>query len=75
MSTNPKFYKERLKIIISLYEISKASRDIIKLTAELKPFPEFNSLLDYVNNSKITRFNPYTEKLLSEIREIQPDKS
>ena len=74
MTNKPLFYKERLKIILSLYEISKATKDIIKLTHELKQYEEFDGLLDYVNSSKITRFNPYCEKMLSEIREIHPDK-
>jgi hypothetical protein len=71
---NTTFYKQRLLIILSIYQISKESNDILKSISNLPADAEGSqTLAKYIKASKINRFPAYLEKILTDIRDIHPN--
>jgi hypothetical protein len=64
----PNFHHKKLEIILACYSIQKETNDILKVIHSLS---EHSELRNYVLNSKICRFKPYLETILTQIREIQ----
>lgn len=64
------YYAKRLQIIRAIYSIQAETNLILKTLNTLPPSDASNVLAAYVKESKIMRFKPYLEKILSDIREI-----
>jgi hypothetical protein len=65
------FYAKRLQIIRACYSIQSETNTILEAIKTLPESEASNILAEYIKESKIMRFKPYLEKILSDIREIK----
>lgn len=66
------FYANRLKIILSCYSIQTNVNEILKALNTLPDGESSEELKKYVKSSKVMRFKPYLEKVVTDIRLINP---
>lgn len=65
------FYAKRLQVILNLYELERSTNNLLKVVNEIdNSFYSHKALQEYIYQSKIMRFKPYIEKMLTDIRKI-----
>lgn len=64
------YYAKRLQIIRAIYSIQSETNTILNSIKTLPEGEQSVLLAEYIKESKIMRFKPYLERILTDIRAI-----